>query len=1154
MAVYSRLLLSTGGGIIASSQQALQVQNTGTVLIGLGGTGVHCIRTIKTQVNMRLKPDDEKAVVPTYEHIRFIGVDTTPKSKGGALVENQSEEAKKADTILPLDDSEFFNIGNKKLSEVFRSENALKQRTELGWLEYDKIDLPNLTDAGAGGIRQVGRLMMMDKSQVFMAKLEQEINAAKRGLTNPRVNVHIFSGLSGGTGSGCFLDVCYMVRDIASRIGGITVFGYFFLPDVNLANVPFESVDVRNYIPRNGYAAMQELDYCMSLEKNNGKFEQIYQGNKPIKWATAPVDMCHLICATDKDNNEIPDAYDYAMNVTAEYIMDFLTESDEELGLSEHLANFRAMIGSADSKKTIGSEMGYCVIGASCAIIPLREINTYLVSELFSRFGSSKNNEPTKAEVEKVVCSAFSKQIQSRTEIFEQLKTAIREDTMGGYEPYPNDWKFVRDYTDSEMTSFYANQTAKFVTKVEENAQKLVDKNNPESLISRLHTILTGFIKDVNKGVGYSYHMIAAADKDNAIEIIDGLIKENEEALGQQLEALKYSEENYQNAKYAFESRTKSGFLDNDEKRFGRFQEALLDRETQKLNKESYEKIGNVLRQFKEQINNLATTYYVKLNRVMETLYTTFSDNKSAIAEGKGISKKSSFATPMMSITEIKSSLDQNLEKINVPVLFDLFMSRVIANEDSWYMEDENRIAHLVTDFFIQNAFSEFAHKTITDFLRAKYEYLHGQMSDGQLAQHIFDDWMKLLAEKASPLFYFNSSVWPESKTTKLAFLSFPSSSNPIKDAAAKLKENSDLWKPKKSALTDRIYIMCSACGLPLSAYSNCSEYERMFFSTKQSGRHYYEGKKNPTIEFTDWNKLPSITPNSLIEMDRVPHDLAILVNDARSLYDKAYEYGLLKDSVLYTVDKEWIKGLEEACENCEKKAETVTKAKDIKELETALEELRKFENAQLVKEGFELKTDGDRNQVEFIRSMEEDYFVAAPAAQEKVEKEIKVLDELFAKRKALISTVSQKIEDIRSSGDIMKEFSQAVFTGVISFEGRKVVYHPESGVLVKDIILSKMGDEFKFADIPVFQAFESYKTVDADTRKVIRKMTEDRYNSDDTEALNEVGTRLKDLFTLENIEVWAESAQTFEKCDDIIAFLTDFKKSFDNHCKSYRI
>ena len=82
MAVYSKLLLSAGGGIVSATQQAEQAKNTATVLIGLGGTGIDCLRTIKTQVHSRLKADDPDAVVPKYEHIRFLGVDTAEKSKG----------------------------------------------------------------------------------------------------------------------------------------------------------------------------------------------------------------------------------------------------------------------------------------------------------------------------------------------------------------------------------------------------------------------------------------------------------------------------------------------------------------------------------------------------------------------------------------------------------------------------------------------------------------------------------------------------------------------------------------------------------------------------------------------------------------------------------------------------------------------------------------------------------------------------------------------------------------------------------------------------------------------------------------------------------------------------------------------------------------
>lgn len=66
MAVYSNLLLSEGGGIIFPQQQGEQVKNTATILIGLGGTGLDCLKAIKATVKERLRPDDPEAKVPEY--------------------------------------------------------------------------------------------------------------------------------------------------------------------------------------------------------------------------------------------------------------------------------------------------------------------------------------------------------------------------------------------------------------------------------------------------------------------------------------------------------------------------------------------------------------------------------------------------------------------------------------------------------------------------------------------------------------------------------------------------------------------------------------------------------------------------------------------------------------------------------------------------------------------------------------------------------------------------------------------------------------------------------------------------------------------------------------------------------------------------------
>ena len=77
--MYRQLLLSTGGGIISNTQKDKQ-EKCVTLAIGLGGTGVACLRNLKRQVYERLQADDPNDPIPTYSHIKFLAVDTDKTS------------------------------------------------------------------------------------------------------------------------------------------------------------------------------------------------------------------------------------------------------------------------------------------------------------------------------------------------------------------------------------------------------------------------------------------------------------------------------------------------------------------------------------------------------------------------------------------------------------------------------------------------------------------------------------------------------------------------------------------------------------------------------------------------------------------------------------------------------------------------------------------------------------------------------------------------------------------------------------------------------------------------------------------------------------------------------------------------------------------
>lgn len=1143
MAVYSKLLLSAGGGIISTQQQADQEKNTATVLIGLGGTGIDCLRTIKTQVRSRLKPDDPEAVVPEYSHIRFLGVDTAEKMKGDIVEE---EKEKKPDSRAALEDTEFFSIANPGIKKAFDNERALQTRDELKWLRWKEIETPDLGKAGAGGIRQIGRFMMMDKSDLFMTRVSQEIDAAKSGLSTPTVNVHIFSGLSGGTGAGCFLDVCYMVRSIAEKVGGVTIFGYFFLPDVNLSRIPASDTKTRAYIPKNGYASMQELDYCMQLQYNGGSFVQEYKGHKKIKWETSPVDMCHLVCATNEAGDVIPNAYDYAMNVTAEYVMDFLTCSTEEFGLSEQLSNFRRKVAIGDGEKMLGSYLGYCVIGAACASIPLREINTYLASELFEKFSAIGHNVPTKEDVEKLAIGAFAKDAQFVTQIYDSMYRELRTQAEGSYAQYPDDWRFVRNYGNSEMVKHYTNQTASYKNRVQANAKSLTTEGNEQSLLGRVNARLADIMRDIDRGPIYAYRMISAAESHNLLNIIDGLKADNESRWNQEAAQSKLRNDDYEHARADFEQRRKRSLADNDAKRFNDYEYYMMLLEQHKLNLWVYEKMEAILKTFREQIVNVTASYYIKLARVMSALIQTFKENRNALKSEKIMQEKGAFAIPMMTIAELKPSLDEEIENINVPGMMDEFMRGLLTNSSEWLNEDENKISRFVTKFFVETAFGNFASKTITSFLKDKYRLDNDEL----LSQKIYQEWMKLLTAKASPLFYFDDSIWGSSNTSKLAFLSVPNTSAPIMAAAKKMFDVDDTWKTKTSALTDRIYVMCSACALPLSAYSRCKEYEIACFSTEEVGSHYYEGRDVPGMKFNDWRKLPSLTPQSVLLIDEAPLKLKKIVEGAQELYEEAEKAGIFNDdNVICRISEEAKAVIQEKISACKMLTERISRAEEEENTEAAIAELEAAVQVPLTETEFKIKMDGYRESEETIKSVRKDHFVSAPAYQMMVREildEVQtVRDEAEQAKKALLN----KMQKITEGGQEIGNYLDAVFTGVIALEGRRVTYTQINYGIVKEFVLSMRSDEFPRNGIPIYQGFLSYQALSAETKEEIKKIVDDRYNNADDQEIKVTGEKLKEVFSDNRVNAWSQMAADYSDRADIMEFLIKMKKRFHIFC-----
>ena len=876
MALIRSLALSQGGGIISYNQQAKQEENIVNIFIGLGGTGVDCLREIKTQVYNRIEPDlitnDGKVV---YEHIRFLGVDRDIMS-----FHSIGDEDSRCN-CLPLFESEMFALAGSGIT-LKAVKQARDVYTQYAWLS-DGIGYE------PGCLRQNGRFLIMANADKFMARVQNVIADSKRGLCNPRVVIHIISGLGGATGSGIFLDVCYMLREILKTECNTGMCGYFFTPDVNVAHV--QSNNTKKYIQQNGYAALQELDYCMNIEKNHGKFRQEYTGGKLIGWDRAPVDYCHLISAQDNNGNVRQDAYNYAMKVTSEYVFEFLVKP-----VKLHLDSEKVICGELEKDKKYGYFIDYLSIGASSAVVPLKEINTYLATRLFERFSQVGKDIPDESDVWNFTVGVFGedksdKDIQSR--VYDAIYATLQGDAKNSYTQWDGTAKQMEKNGDQEMVYFYQGQTAEKEGILAKNRDGLLNSKNNESLISKVKRIMYTVITDINRGPVFGYNILNGANEFSIDNVISGLITTNTEKLNSLRKYTKGKEDTRNDAKNDWDAHN----IFNKSDRFKTYVNKVYDIEQQRYLEKSYMYMDDLLNSVRLQIREISTKYYSVLSQIYKNLRETFKDNSSVLAKGIIVDEVKGFEKSLIDINDpnMQQALVGELRKVSPNSVFRQLIEALLDDEKSW--KSDVQIARTVTGFFVgekkenkePGIFHDFADKTIENFLEIVYD----TNDKDKIAEKIKNGWLSDLHRSAAPLVYKDNKVY-EGTIATLCRMSAPIGALSLKIAADEyIQVNSDTEIAVTGA-KDRLSCLTYAAGFPICSLMGLDEVEREYFNVPLIGAHSYESTGLDT-EFSDWRKLPLLTPVSLFEdkLDRLPHIMCESVKASIKTCDDVLKYGI---------------------------------------------------------------------------------------------------------------------------------------------------------------------------------------------------------------------------------------------------------------------
>lgn len=258
----SELSASGGGSLVHRVVKSKINDGTKVLFIGLGGLGCISVNEIK---KVYRKDFEETA------NVRFLAIDTDNDAMAKIGIDNGGEITN--DEMFPIYSPEARNLLTNRpplVSKYYHSEALAEE----------------LAGDGAKATRGVGRVMLSATSKY--GALRTILNNIIRDLAGSPatgiVHIVIVAGISGGTGSGTFIDISYMVRILLKEIKAqdenfnAYSYGVFYTPDVQ-ESVPTIGGDPQKWdsVKCNGYASLKDLDYFMNVGSNLENSPPIYK-------------------------------------------------------------------------------------------------------------------------------------------------------------------------------------------------------------------------------------------------------------------------------------------------------------------------------------------------------------------------------------------------------------------------------------------------------------------------------------------------------------------------------------------------------------------------------------------------------------------------------------------------------------------------------------------------------------------------------------------------------------------------------------------------------------------------------------------------------------------------------------------------------------
>lgn len=267
--------------------ETLDPKSPNHILVGLGGTGGKVLKAIRKRIYQEFPNDEDRAKLS----IGYVYVDSTREmmtpgdstfrvlGKDASFTESEFVDIKSVDLKQILDNISSF----PGLKGIVR--NGASMKNTIG--EVGKA---------AGQKRRAGRILFAANCNKYLSALKNQYNKVKTITKKDDVNIHIFTGLAGGTGSGAIIDVIAQTRmQDTFRHANIVV--YAMIPELD---IPAGCQAGRYH--QNGYAALKELNAL-----NIGQFlpSDVIRGEEQVDLDITPNKQFGLMLYSNVNENGV---------------------------------------------------------------------------------------------------------------------------------------------------------------------------------------------------------------------------------------------------------------------------------------------------------------------------------------------------------------------------------------------------------------------------------------------------------------------------------------------------------------------------------------------------------------------------------------------------------------------------------------------------------------------------------------------------------------------------------------------------------------------------------------------------------------------------------------------------------------------------------